>query len=317
MQPYNIDFGTISDLAINERDPAKSLLFPGPARIDDRPELVRLANDLLEACKRMKDEADFSVVHAGIWWRGHWDRRTVDGIWLRLRKQPSVAPKLDTLDIRMPKAIEDILLHPDLSRGGLVLITGGTGCGKTTSASASVVSRLQRFGGFAYTVEDPPELPLNGWHGNGYCAQTRVENSELDKTAWTKAIRGALRSQAAATPSILFIGEIREEEAAGVALRAAGQGFLVIATLHASSIEAGVSVFAKMVGEASLMALSTLLRFVVYQKFVAETFQFQMLLIKEGSSASALIRASNFVALENEVSAQRNLLRSSVDLMRA
>jgi len=134
-----------------------------------------------------------------------------------------VAPTLETVPSRFIDPIEKILMQPSLSGGGLILICGAPGSGKTTTASAILVSRLLKYGGFAYTIEDPPEIiALNGRHGNGYCTQTRVYDGA---GGWEESIKEVLRSQPVGASLILFIGEIRNAEAARMAIRAASNGF--------------------------------------------------------------------------------------------
>jgi len=110
-----------------------------------------------------------------------------------------------------------------------------------------LVSRLLRYGGFAYTIEDPPEIiALNGRHGNGYCTQTRVYDGA---SGWEDSIKEILRSQPVGTSLMLFIGEIRSAEAARMAIRAASNGFLVITTSFATDMIAGIDTFYQLLGD--------------------------------------------------------------------
>lgn len=315
MSKYSADYSLITDIAISKRHPENSLVFPGPRRIEGDPDLVRLATDLAAECDGIQ-APEFTLQHDNIWWRGHLDPSVVDGIWYRLRQQPSIPPRLENLQVTLAPAIMDILLHENLANGGLLLVTGGPGSGKTTTASSIVVSRLHKFGGMAYTVEDPPEHPLNGWHGEGYCAQTRVEEAEADPEAWSKAIRGALRSQAAKTPTILFIGEIRDDAAALAALRGAAQGFLVVATSFATDLISGISNFASRVTEVNYSDLGSLLRVVLYQQLREDILTCKVMVIHDGSPSAIYIRKGQFPMLQNELTSQSNLLLVGRDLMK-
>lgn len=308
-------FSEVTDLGISERTPENSLLFPGPIsvnQIEQGGQMLEYISGVLQLCKSITDD-EFTIQFEGLFWRGHWDNRVVDGRWIRLRKQPSVAPAIDTLPIPLPKPIQDLLLNQQIT-SGMVLIVGSTGSGKTTTASATVVSRLKKLGGISYTVEDPPELPLNGWHGEGYCTQTRV-NQSAEGDPWAAALKGALRSQPAKTPAILFVGEIRTPEAAKVALQAASNGFLVIATAFATDIVAGVEAYAKHVGPENYSLLADLLRIVVFQNLTGDILKVNVLVNREGSSVSGYIRKGAFTSLMDEFTLQKNLLMQGTNLL--
>ena len=118
--------------------------------------------------------------------------------------------------------------------GGLVLWSGATGMGKTTSISCLLRRYLETKGGFAYTIEDPPEMPLDGVYqakngGLGLCKQTET----IADADWGEALRSALRSR----PRYILVGEIRTPETASQVLRAASSGHLVLSTIHANSVE--------------------------------------------------------------------------------
>ena len=115
---------------------------------------------------------------------------------------------------------------------GLILWSGATGQGKTTSVSALLHEYLTLNGGFAYTIEDPAEMPLekeyNAVNGSiGFCKQIEVIDDD-----WKAPLKGALRSH----PKYILIGEIRTTDAAIECLRAAISGHLVLATIHAGTI---------------------------------------------------------------------------------
>lgn len=168
--------------------------------------------------------------------------RTNLGQTLALRVLPEVTPTLQQLN--MPQVCRDLLLDPQLLQGGLVLIPSTNGQGKTTTASATVKSRLQLYQGHCNTVEDPPECPLEGYHGQGRCFQIPVEPEEsgLPGSGYAKALLDTLRFFPGLTGggTILFIGEIRDARTALEAILAAANGHLVIATIHGNSIRASL-----------------------------------------------------------------------------
>lgn len=158
---------------------------------------------------------------------------------LQLRVLPQTVPTLDLL--RLPDVWRALMMDPDLLNGGLILITATNGQGKTTTSSAIVRSRLEMYGGFANTVEDPVELPLQGIWGKGVCMQRPVDQFETEGVApgegYFLALTDTLRQFPAITGggTILFCGEIRDAQTAAETLKAAINGHLVIATIHAKS----------------------------------------------------------------------------------
>lgn len=95
-----------------------------------------------------------------------------------LRRMPSTIPSPEELSIH--PAYVDMLLKPGLN--GLVVVAGAFGHGKTTTASSMIAARLQKFGGIGVTIEDPPEMPLQGNHGEGVCFQTEAEHGKFGDT---------------------------------------------------------------------------------------------------------------------------------------
>lgn len=111
---------------------------------------------------------------------------------------------------------------------GIILITGPTGSGKTTT----IYSALREFDTSAInimTVEDPVEYDLDG------IGQTQV-NSRIDMS-FAKALRAILRQD----PDVIFIGEIRDIETAQIAIQASLTGHLVLATLHTNDAPAAIT----------------------------------------------------------------------------
>jgi type II secretory ATPase GspE/PulE/Tfp pilus assembly ATPase PilB-like protein len=111
---------------------------------------------------------------------------------------------------------------------GLCIICGPTGSGKTTTLNATV-RELDRFGKSIFTVEDPVEYTIP------YVGQVNI-NQALDLD-FARAIKAFMRSD----PDIIVVGEIRDEDTARNAIKAAETGHLVFATLHSSSIKSAVN----------------------------------------------------------------------------
>ena len=111
---------------------------------------------------------------------------------------------------------------------GIVLVTGPTGSGKTTTLYASL-GRVDTAGTNVLTVEDPVEYELAG------IGQTQV-NPKIDLT-YAKALRAILRQD----PDVIMIGEIRDYETAQIAIQASLTGHLVLATVHTNDAPSTVT----------------------------------------------------------------------------
>jgi len=310
---YAAELADVTDLHIKvgmsasgqyEADIDSSLVFPGAFAPSGG--VAACVVELQDACREIA-RRDFMVKLGSVFFRGHRDDRAVDGVWYRLRKMAQEPPSLEALPSPMPAHIKSALLAPELARGGLVYICGGPGSGKTTTASAIVISRLKSFGGMAYTVEDPPELPLNGRHGQGYCTQTMVAGD--DAADWTESMRGVLRSQPVGTPLILYVGEVRDSDTARMMLRASNNGFLVICTAFGTDIISSVDAFYQLLGGDHAGAFASSLRLIVYQRILDGRFMPEMLM-SEGpaSRVATLIRNKTITQLKDEILYQRNLM---------
>jgi general secretion pathway protein E len=128
---------------------------------------------------------------------------------------------------------------------GIVLVTGPTGSGKTTSLYASLQT-VDTSTTNVLTVEDPVEYELPG------IGQTQV-NSKIDLT-FAKALRAILRQD----PDVIMIGEIRDYETAQIAIQASLTGHLVLATLHTNDAPSAVTRLTDMGVEPFLLSSSLL-----------------------------------------------------------
>jgi len=138
-------------------------------------------------------------------------------------------------------AIDALIREPH----GIVLVTGPTGSGKTTTLYAAL-SRLPRGSLNMMTVEDPVEYALDG------VGQTQV-NPKIE-LSFARALRAILRQD----PDIIMIGEIRDLETAQIAVQASLTGHLVLATLHTNDAASAVTRLADMGVEPYLLASSLL-----------------------------------------------------------
>lgn len=162
-----------------------------------------------------------------------------------LRLLDKEAGRLDLHHLGMSDAVlpqfDRLIAQPH----GIVLVTGPTGSGKTTTLYAAL-ARLNTSSTNILTVEDPIEYELAG------VGQTQV-NARIDMS-FAKALRAILRQD----PDIIMIGEIRDLETAQIAIQASLTGHLVLATLHTNDSAAAVTRLLDMGIEPFLLSSSLL-----------------------------------------------------------
>ncbi|HEX4150478.1 MAG TPA: GspE/PulE family protein [Pirellulales bacterium] len=144
--------------------------------------------------------------------------------------------------------------HAIMKPHGMVLLTGPTGSGKTTTLYAALRKLISQRNGNVVTIEDPIEYDIPG------VAQVEVDSA--DKINFDRALRSVLRHD----PDIVMIGEIRDRETAGVAIKAALTGHLVFSTLHTNSAASVITRLHDMGVERYLVAAT--LRLAVAQRLV-------------------------------------------------
>ncbi len=146
-----------------------------------------------------------------------------------------IPDSLKTLEeLGLPTSLYDLTSKPR----GLVLVTGPTGSGKSTTLSALIDEINRTRADHIITIEDPIEF----LHRHKQCVVNQREIGP-DATSFAEALRGALRQD----PDVILLGEMRDLETISTALTAAETGHLVFATLHtqdaASTIDRVIDVF--------------------------------------------------------------------------
>jgi len=148
-------------------------------------------------------------------------------------------------------------------RSGLILFSGPTGSGKSTSVASCLDWINHHYRRHIVTIEDPVEYLFE--NDLSHFSQREIG---ADTTTFAVALRAALRQ----SPDIIFLGEIRDEDSALIALRAAETGHLVLATLHspgvAESIERLANLYSSDQRDASLQLLSDHLIGVISQRLL-------------------------------------------------
>ena len=172
---------------------------------------------------------------------------------LRLLDKNSV--NLDLLTLGMPPALLDRVDALIARPHGIILVTGPTGSGKSTTLYAAL-SRLDARERNIMTIEDPVEYELEG------IGQTQV-NAKVEMT-FARGLRAILRQD----PDVVLVGEIRDGETAQIAVQASLTGHLVLSTLHTNSALGAISRLQDMGVEPFL--LSTSLLAVMSQRLVRQ-----------------------------------------------
>ncbi len=174
-----------------------------------------------------------------------------------LRTIPSKIMSLE--DLNCPKIFEEISMHPR----GLVLVTGPTGSGKSTTLAGMVNHVNENVYGHLLTVEDPVEFV----HESKRCLINQREVGP-HTLSFNNALRSALRED----PDVILVGELRDLETIRLALTAAETGHLVFGTLHTSSaaktIDRVIDVFPAAEKEMVRAMLSESLKAVISQSLL-------------------------------------------------
>lgn len=281
-------------------------LDPVIAPEDCRAELVEMRTQC-DAEQKERGKGDFTIIHLDTKFRVSIMSALYETVYV-LRRFPKEVPPLETQGIH--SSYVEMLLRKNLT--GLLIVCGAFAQGKTTMASAIVKSRISKHGGVAVTVEDPPEMPLEGRHGEGVCYQHWVNQGEFGQ---------ACRQASRWAPSIIFMGEIRDSEAAIEALRASINGRLVICTTHADTVAMGIERLFSLASAGSSSSedvaslLSAGLLGVMHQKLVPDAtgkknpkISWLWLGDDESKGVRNTIKQKGFNQIENEVTLQRNRL---------
>lgn len=131
-------------------------------------------------------------------------------------------------DLRLPEVLKTIIKKPH----GLILITGPTGSGKSTTLAAIINEINETSNKHIVTIEDPIEFIFED-------KQSIIHQREVgtDTASFSDALRSVLRQD----PDIIVIGELRDKETIEIALKASETGHLVISTLHTACAKSTIS----------------------------------------------------------------------------
>ncbi|HCT5823419.1 TPA: type IV pilus twitching motility protein PilT [Citrobacter sedlakii] len=250
----------VSDLHLSNAWPARwrkrGRLEAAPFPIPDMDSLLAQWLDARQqAVFQQEGQLDFAVTLTGNQRLRASAFRQQQGISLALRLLPSRCATLEAL--ATPAALPELLA----SENGLILVTGATGSGKSTTLAAMVDWLNRHTDGHILTLEDPIEYI--------YASQrSLIQQREIGMhcSSFAAGLRAALRED----PDVILLGELRDSETIRLALTAAETGHLVLATLHtrgaAQAVERLVDTFPAQEKEPVRSQLAGSLRAVLSQK---------------------------------------------------
>ena len=235
------DTATIVKTLLNAGPGVSDLIFsPGrPAQVEKHGELVpialpdtpflkpddtaRLAQDLIgsndQAQRTLKEQGacdlSYSQADCGRFRINIFKQRGSHAIVMRV-----IAPRIPSLkELNLPKALEDVAML----KNGIVLVTGPTGSGKSSTLAAIIDLINETRAEHILTIEDPIEFLHS--HKKGTVHQRELHS---DTPTFSAALRAALRQ----APKVILVGEMRDRETIEIAMTAAETGHLVFSTLH-------------------------------------------------------------------------------------
>src|SRR6201996_6786808 len=220
--------------------------------------------------------------------------RQLNGMGAVFRSIPSKALSLDQL--KMPDAVRQMCR----ANNGLILVTGKTGSGKSTTLAAMIDDINLREKGHILTIEDPIEFV----HQRKSCLISQREIG-VHSPSFSAALHSALRED----PDVILVGELRDLETMSIAVTAAEMGILVMGTLHtngaAQTVDRMVNVFPSDKQSHVRTMLSTSLRGVVSQQLLQRADKqgrvAALEILVNTPATSNLIRQGKLDQLENSM----------------
>lgn len=295
---------------LRNNGPQVSLLAPVP------PDCISEAIEIYVNCEEKRRNCGqdiFRLEHGGATYRVTAESRTVnERTTFALRKCPKEVPNLES--VGWPPVLTEKLLNPNLR--GLIMVTGPMGVGKTYAIGAIIAEWLNRYGGYARTLEDPVELPMDGLYSRsgvlGMCVQSEVAQCE---TGYADALKKVVRE----SPDIILGGEVRDRHGAAELLRAGLNGHLLFTTQHAENVKGALDrmlSYAKCAyGEETPALMAEAITAIIHIKDASRRAQVLFLKDEGGvvHSARSVIAAGKFDQLRTDMTRQENGLQRGGD----
>ena len=192
----------------------------------------------------------------------------------------------------------------DIKLGGMVVVFGETDSGKSTSVNALINEIAQLESWLIMTFEDPVEVSFTETYATG----ATVIQRDIPSNRLSSGLKTALRASA----RVIKVGEIRDKEAAAMAVDAAQAGYMVLTTMHASSIIDGLSRFSKYIGDNKLFEQA--FRCCLHQTLAVRPGVSNRLLeytfLSKNRTVSNLLQDVNFKGLEQEIQTQTRQVKN-------
>jgi len=303
-----------SDLHITVGTPPKirvygaleSLSYP-KLTPEDTSEIIRpiIPPDFMEKLEK-EGEADFSfsIPQLARYRANVFKQR--GSLSAALRVVDTVVPAPESLGI--PESVIDLCNK----KRGLILVTGPTGSGKSTTLASLINVINENYTSHIITLEDPIEYLHT--HKMGVVNQREIG---LDTTSYSSALRAALRED----PDVILVGEMRDLETISTAITAAETGHLVLSTLHtigaASTIDRIIDVFPPHQQQQIRMQLSMVLEAVISQQLLptadgrGRVAAFEVM--KASSAVKNLIRESKTFQISTVIQTSRKQGMQTMD----
>jgi twitching motility protein PilU len=240
----------------------------GFVKIEHKPLSAEEINEIIAAMmtNRQKREFDTAMEMNSSLDMGQHGRFRVNA--LRQRQNPAlvirrIISKIPSFaDLLLPKVLESLALE----KRGMVLLTGMTGSGKSTTLASMIDFRNSMQEGHIITIEDPIEY----FHEHKKSVITQREVG-VDTESYSTALKNALRQR----PDVILVGEIRDREVMEQALMASETGHLCLATIHTNNayqaIERILNMFPEESSQQIRLGLSANLKAIISQRLIPAT----------------------------------------------
>jgi twitching motility protein PilU len=238
--------GSLQELSLDPLSPEDSQQLIRQLLTEEQWELFLKTREINIAYS-LEDRGRFRV-------NAYFQRGTAASVIRQIRTKIPTAAELN-----LPSFLEKLVLSPR----GLILVTGATGSGKSTTMAALIHHRASQAEGHIITVEDPIEYLFQ--HDRSLVTQREVG---IDTFSFGEALKSTLRQ----APSVIYIGELRDSETVEFALHSAETGHLVLSTLHSTNasqtIDRVLNFFARNHHHQVLAQLSLNLKAIISQRLI-------------------------------------------------